>query len=181
MQFLYGVTTLRDTWNVNRGAAKQWNSRQRRNFMNFQCQTHHRLQYFRKCQVIEISVPWTTVAWDRITFLCGNARPSYFQMVKSKHIATEWAGGIPKVNCFCLRKSGPKTASAWIVQAQSCEQLPLLMQFLYGVTTLRDIWHCGTLRMAEGRVRSTLHVLSLIHIWRCRRLLTCRSRWSPYH
>ena len=23
--------------------------------------------------------------------------------------------------------------------------------------------------------------LSLIHIWRCRRLLTCRSRWSPYH
>ena len=24
-------------------------------------------------------------------------------------------------------------------------------------------------------------VLSLIHIWRCRRLLTCRSRWSPYH
>eukprot|EP00826_Nyctotherus_ovalis_P012370 TRINITY_DN13267_c0_g1_i8.p1 TRINITY_DN13267_c0_g1~~TRINITY_DN13267_c0_g1_i8.p1 ORF type:complete len:237 (-),score=24.34 TRINITY_DN13267_c0_g1_i8:20-730(-) len=24
-------------------------------------------------------------------------------------------------------------------------------------------------------------VLSLIHICRCRRLLTCRSRWSPYH
>ena len=23
--------------------------------------------------------------------------------------------------------------------------------------------------------------LSLIHIWRCRRLLRCRSRWSPYH
>ena len=26
-----------------------------------------------------------------------------------------------------------------------------------------------------------LLTLSLIHIWRCRRLLTCRSRWSPYH
>ena len=24
-------------------------------------------------------------------------------------------------------------------------------------------------------------MLSLIHIWRCRRLLRCRSRWSPYH
>ena len=23
--------------------------------------------------------------------------------------------------------------------------------------------------------------LSLIHIWRCRRLNACRSRWSPYH
>ena len=27
----------------------------------------------------------------------------------------------------------------------------------------------------------TLHVLSLIHIWRCRRSYACRSRWSPYH
>ena len=28
-----------------------------------------------------------------------------------------------------------------------------------------------------------MHVclLSLIHIWRCRRAVTCRSRWSPYH
>ena len=26
----------------------------------------------------------------------------------------------------------------------------------------------------------TLH-LSLIHIWRCRRDVLCRSRWSPYH
>ena len=26
-----------------------------------------------------------------------------------------------------------------------------------------------------------IYYLSLIHIWRCRRLLTCRSRWSPYH
>ena len=24
-------------------------------------------------------------------------------------------------------------------------------------------------------------LLSLIHIWRCRRAVTCRSRWSPYH
>ena len=25
------------------------------------------------------------------------------------------------------------------------------------------------------------HTLSLIHIWRCRRIERCRSRWSPYH
>ncbi len=25
------------------------------------------------------------------------------------------------------------------------------------------------------------HYLSLIHIWRCRRIRRCRSRWSPYH
>ena len=32
-----------------------------------------------------------------------------------------------------------------------------------------------------GRPIIHLWDLSLIHIWRCRRLLTCRSRWSPYH
>ena len=26
-----------------------------------------------------------------------------------------------------------------------------------------------------------LSALSLIHIWRCRRVWGCRSRWSPYH
>ena len=26
-----------------------------------------------------------------------------------------------------------------------------------------------------------LKTLSLIHIWRCRRIERCRSRWSPYH
>ena len=26
-----------------------------------------------------------------------------------------------------------------------------------------------------------LLTLSLIHIWRCRRIERCRSRWSPYH
>ena len=25
------------------------------------------------------------------------------------------------------------------------------------------------------------YILSLIHIWRCRRSTLCRSRWSPYH
>ena len=29
--------------------------------------------------------------------------------------------------------------------------------------------------------KSWLNSLSLIHIWRCRRRLRCRSRWSPYH
>ena len=37
-----------------------------------------------------------------------------------------------------------------------------------------------TMNLALYTVHSGRY-LSLIHIWRCRRLLTCRSRWSPYH
>ena len=32
-----------------------------------------------------------------------------------------------------------------------------------------------------GTVSCLMLYLSLIHIWRCRRRLRCRSRWSPYH
>ena len=28
---------------------------------------------------------------------------------------------------------------------------------------------------------ANMSLLSLIHIWRCRRIERCRSRWSPYH
>ena len=55
---------------------------------------------------------------------------------------------------------------------------------------IRDIreYRSWITRRGSGRIkRSRKHrsgavwILSLIHIWRCRRLLTCRSRWSPYH
>ena len=38
---------------------------------------------------------------------------------------------------------------------------------------------CTRRRVQSAELASL--TLSLIHIWRCRRLLTCRSRWSPYH
>ena len=43
-------------------------------------------------------------------------------------------------------------------------------------------WETAT-TSKEGSRRANYPILtlSLIHIWRCRRLLTCRSRWSPYH
>ena len=33
----------------------------------------------------------------------------------------------------------------------------------------------------EMKQRWWARLLSLIHIWRCRRIERCRSRWSPYH
>ena len=37
-----------------------------------------------------------------------------------------------------------------------------------------------TLALCNYTINVNLH-LSLIHIWRCRRIERCRSRWSPYH
>ena len=38
-----------------------------------------------------------------------------------------------------------------------------------------------TLRKAGCLGWNSISLLSLIHIWRCRRSTLCRSRWSPYH
>ena len=38
-----------------------------------------------------------------------------------------------------------------------------------------------TIKRLEENIGRTLFDLSLIHIWRCRRVWGCRSRWSPYH
>ena len=40
---------------------------------------------------------------------------------------------------------------------------------------------CCRAREALRQEKQTAHILSLIHIWRCRRSTLCRSRWSPYH
>ena len=37
-----------------------------------------------------------------------------------------------------------------------------------------------SLQVCKKIYRKIVH-LSLIHIWRCRRIERCRSRWSPYH
>ena len=42
-----------------------------------------------------------------------------------------------------------------------------------------DTWHPCSQRSPKNS--KTHEPLSLIHIWRCRRRLRCRSRWSPYH
>ena len=46
-----------------------------------------------------------------------------------------------------------------------------------GTTTTQDTANVDSTTSGSG----VQYRLSLIHICRCRRLLTCRSRWSPYH
>ena len=43
--------------------------------------------------------------------------------------------------------------------------------------------HTSAFLHPSSKCTSTSHLqhLSLIHIWRCRRIERCRSRWSPYH
>ena len=43
-------------------------------------------------------------------------------------------------------------------------------------------WNCCLAKSLSSEKHFPIGMhLSLIHIWRCRRRLRCRSRWSPYH
>ena len=48
--------------------------------------------------------------------------------------------------------------------------------------TIPESMLCEVLPLSHHFYRASIfYTLSLIHIWRCRRIERCRSRWSPYH
>ena len=54
----------------------------------------------------------------------------------------------------------------------------------FSIKQIHYMWwrflYSGSVVGRINKVAVSLH-LSLIHIWRCRRIERCRSRWSPYH
>ena len=69
------------------------------------------------------------------------------------------------------------------------EDIYLPINFFYSLTTQKGIGFAEVFATEEtifGRTGRRMNagqyqMLSLIHIWRCRRSTLCRSRWSPYH
>ena len=68
----------------------------------------------------------------------------------------------------CTKMSSSETMVDILVAAAVYTQLWVLYKV---------IW----LSWSAGSQLYYVHMLSLIHIWRCRRSTLCRSRWSPYH
>ena len=86
--------------------------------------------------------------------------------------------------------SVPSTIIAYV----KCQHPTLSDQYTEKTITLQGIGQgeyksSCTINLPDGtsyktpsdKVITKLQELSLIHIWRCRRIERCRSRWSPYH
>ena len=53
---------------------------------------------------------------------------------------------------------------------------------IWGAVVSSDMVQCSQyLANTVSTLWKMVSMLSLIHIWRCRRIERCRSRWSPYH
>ena len=78
----------------------------------------------------------------------------------------------PVLRCFCCVSYQCPISVVWSCAAPLQASGP--PTFCMCFCLLRDFSVCVCVCVC-------ICVLSLIHIWRCRRLLRCRSRWSPYH
>ena len=84
------------------------------------------------------------------------------------------------------RQSSMLKQLSWQVWTTISDQLWLIMHLwpvfaaVEGYAVQRPRASTSQNDRAVGSVLFILY-LSLIHIWRCRRIERCRSRWSPYH
>ena len=62
-----------------------------------------------------------------------------------------------------------------------CRMYSNLHQLSTGGTYLPDTNATSDTQCLPCPIGQYCPELSLIHIWRCRRITGCRSRWSPYH
>ena len=76
-----------------------------------------------------------------------------------------------------------KRVSNWYTPQKKSARLPactcqiiLVLVFTYVSTT-----YVRTSARYQPATKIRICILSLIHIWRCRRSTLCRSRWSPSH
>ena len=75
----------------------------------------------------------------------------------------------------------------YLVRSSSSLTLKMLWNFSIGTVFSPMIRNCTPVFFQTSFIAVVIvfhpasMTLSLIHIWRCRRIERCRSRWSPYH
>ena len=85
------------------------------------------------------------------------------------------------LNEFSQSLEGKKIS--FVIACQSAHRTEVLKK----ITTRLGFFNSGKTKASfqvSGKhpdCNELLTILSLIHIWRCRRSTLCRSRWSPYH
>ena len=109
----------------------------------------------------------------------------------------QWIGGeMTKATYWSLLKSGLWSVcectltiylivghTMWVVQKVR-RVTHLMTRYVHHILSLFNIISCNWNALGPAFLQSsnsTVEELSLIHIWRCRRIERCRSRWSPYH
>ena len=139
MQLLFGVTTLRVMWMRTR-RRKALKFAPARKFEHISYQNGPPTSIFSKNSSFRNFGVMETDAWSRITFSFRNVGSSYFGKTKFKHIDAKWLEWFPEIHLFQHRKTNLNITIAQKKWQGFVDKSPLLMQLLFGVTTLRVMW-----------------------------------------
>ena len=119
---------------------------------------------------------------------CGKTvRPSekLSEGVNRKPGSKNWFFGSAPYFYFRFHRYGHRDGRFCLIFARTARQL-----VLDGTNWLSSSKPCAYCQTAWSELKPEVVLatiidpewcLSLIHIWRCRRIERCRSRWSPYH
>ena len=104
-------------------------------------------------------------------------RPSLSVMLRHEFFTSGYMPASLNVNCCFTAPKFPLSEAP--VPAPRYFSLYTRTSFTLSVATA--LWLSIYTGWAKKRTCLSIDNLSLIHIWRCRRIERCRSRWSPYH
>ena len=102
----------------------------------------------------------------------SSSRPS---AVSQKRDSPTW-----RLSSSSLARSLPSSTDQGVVVMLRWDYHNARNEMLWNSFWVSTVHHCTITCLSYLQVPLSLF-LSLIHIWRCRRIERCRSRWSPYH
>ena len=123
-------------------------------------------------------------------WLANIYRMNFYLLYKSLHLIAviSWMAGLlylPRIFVYhseANHESQKKVFKIMERKLYNFIMMPaMLLSWLFGVLLLHSLGFSVFSELWMQIKIFAVIVLSLIHIWRCRRSTLCRSRWSPYH
>ena len=144
---------------------------------NLECAMYVRCTTYVICARIHISHRGTVLMWQRF-------HHNHFAYNHVSHCILHTCYMLCALSCaghsvafvtHCCKKYRHTLTYSNILQHAAWNTPAYRAAYMY----IKEI--CSLIQWIHEPSHGIEYILSLIHIWRCRRVSECRSRWSPYH
>ena len=141
-----------------------------------------------KISTVKHRLPMHWLLDDERQLLAEMFKRSWLELLTKRHFHEEFTALFLRILLAFLAEEICTNNTTIILQSHvilllAAYSLLLIVKHIrHRVRRLRDLdWKCSLTELFSKLPHAQVTNLSLIHIWRCRRIERCRSRWSPYH
>ena len=140
------------------------------------CDINERTNNSRKSCQASFGVHSTCTEGSMYVCMCGQVTTVSGTVLRWFRLRTRRYSGSERHSMRRLRPQTPPPLSSY-VQRTTLRNILIT----HNISTLHLTFRCNAQLSNFCMCWLCTLCLSLIHIWRCRRIERCRSRWSPYH